>query len=419
MTPLELAARFGTALGLGLLLGFERERTKPANEERFAGARTFALFCLLGAISTHLQLDLQIPWAMPAAFGAVASIVLASYVMTARAGDVGATTEVSALLTFAIGALCGAGEEALATAVAVGALLMLSIKPWSRELAQNIEAADVEAVVKFAVITVIILPLLPSQTYGPEPLNVLNPYKVWLMVVLISGLNFASYVLVKVIGPEHGIGLTGLLGGLVSSTAVTLGFSQRSRAEPHLSPSLALGILIAWTIMFFRVVVAVALIDADLALRLAPAMGLLGAVGLILCAILLLSHRTDQKAQVASRANPFELGEAVKFGLVFAAVTLMTKAAQVYLGSGGLYLAGALAGLTDVDAISLSMASLAQAKPDTLAVAARTIVIATMSNTMAKAAMAISGGAPELRKRIAPFAAILLMTGIGAALLVG
>lgn len=418
MTPIELATSFGTALGLGLLLGFERERAQGTGAEGFAGARTFALISLLGALSTHLQLHLQMAWLVPVAFIGVTLIALASYVVTARQGDLGATTEVSALLTFAIGALCLAGESALATALAVCALLLLSIKSWSQETAKHIEAADIEAILKFSIITVIVLPLLPDHAYGPEPMNVLNPYKIWLMVVLISGLNFASYVLVKVLGQEHGIPVTGILGGLVSSTAVTLGFSQRSRHEPGRSASFALGILVAWTIMFFRVLIAVAVINPDLARRLGLGLGIMGAVSVLSCAFLYTRRGEDEKGSVTSGSNPFELGEAVKFGLLFGLVTVAAKAAQVYLGSAGLYIAGAVAGLTDVDAIALSMANLAS-QPDMLGVAARTILIAILANTMTKTSMAASVGSPELRRKILPLATLLLLAGAGAVLIVG
>jgi len=418
VTPIELAARFGTALGLGLLLGFERQRKQKPDQEQFAGARTFALVSLLGATATYLQLSLQLAWALPIAFLGVAGLTLASFIITSQKGDVGATTEVSALLTFAIGALCAAGESGLATAIAVCALLLLSIKAWSVETAQHIETADIEAVLKFAIITVIVLPLLPNQAYGPEPMNVLNPYKVWLMVVLISGLNFASYVLVKVLGQEHGIPVTGVLGGLVSSTAVTLGFSQRSRHEPERSSSFALGILVAWTIMFFRVLIAVAVINPDLARRLGMGIGIMGAVSLLSCAFLYTRRESGEKASVKSGSNPFELGEAVKFGLLFGLVTVVAKAAQVYLGSAGLYIAGAVAGLTDVDAIALSMANLAS-QADMVGVAARTILIAIMANTLTKTSMAASVGSPELRHRILPLAALLMASGVGAVFLVG
>ncbi len=305
----------------------------------------------------------------------------------------------------------------LATAIAVGALLMLSIKEWSHSIATRVEAADVEATLKFAIVTVIILPLLPNATFGPEPLNVLNPWKVWLMVVLISALNFASYVLAKVLGPD-GIGVTGIPGGLVSSTAVTLGFSQRSRHEPQLSSWFALGILVAWTMMFFRVLIAVSVISADLGRRLAPGILILGLVSLAVCAALFVRHKSSDRGSVKSGSNPFELGEAIKFGLLFGVVTLFAKVAQVYLGSAGLYLAGAVAGLTDVDAISLSMANLPDLHPESLGVAARTILIAVMANTLTKTGVVISVDAPGLRERLLPAALLLVIAGIGAAFLV-
>ena len=251
-------------------------------------------------------------------------------------------------------------------------------------------------------------------------MNVLNPYKVWLMVVLISGLNFVSYVLVKVLGAEHGIGVTGLLGGLVSSTAVTLGFFQRSRHEPQLAASFAQAILMAWTVMFVRVLVAVALINVELARRLALGVGIMGTVSLLSCAYLFINRaKLAETANVKTGTNPFELGEAVKFGLIFGLVTLIAKAAEVYLGSAGLYLAGAVAGLTDVDAIALSMANLVDQKTDLATVAARTILIAIMANTVAKTSMAASVGAPELRARILPFAGLLLASGVVAAVVLG
>lgn len=419
MTPIELATSFGTALGLGLLLGFERQRKQRPEEEQFAGARTFALVSLLGAASTYLQIHLQIPWVMPATFLVVGGIALAAYVVTARDGDVGATTEMSALLTFAIGALCAAGEMGLATGLAVCALLLLAMKDWSIETAKHIEPADIEAVLKFSIITVIVLPLLPDHAYGPEPLNVLNPYKVWLMVVLISGINFASYVLVKVMGQEHGIPLTGILGGLASSTALTLGFSQRSRHEPQHASSFALGILIAWTVMFLRILVAVAVINKALAERLALGVGVLVVVSLVSCAFLFTRRKSGEKGTVSSGNNPFELGEAMKFGMLFAVVTFAAKAAEVYFGSAGLYIAGAVAGLSDVDPIALSMANLVDQKPDMLGVAARAVLIAMMANTLAKASLAASVGAPELRRSILPLAFLLLLSGVGAAVLIG
>jgi uncharacterized membrane protein (DUF4010 family) len=415
---LQLAFRFAVALGLGVLLGLERQRTYT-REEGFAGVRTFALIALLGAITAFLQSALDLNWLAAAAFAAVALLILVSYAITAQRGDIGITTEVTALLTFLLGGLAVWGHVGLAAAVAVASLLLLSLRDWLHRLAARIESSDVEATLKFAIITLIILPLLPNQNFGPPPLDVLNPYKIWLMVVLISGLNFISYILVKVMGQEHGLGLTGLLGGLVSSTAVTLGFSQRSKQEPALAPAFALGILVAWTVMFFRVVIEVGVVNFALATRLALGVGLMGGVNLLICLFLWRRNRTRETGTVSSGHNPFELGEAIKFGLLFGAITFAAKAAEVYLGAAGLYLAGAVAGLSDVDAISLSMANLAAANPSGAGVAARTVIIAVLSNTLVKSGMIVSLAAPALRRVMLPSTGLLLVAGAAAAFLVG
>lgn len=407
--PLALALRFGAALGLGVLLGLERERSKT--ESSFAGVRTFALIALAGGIAGFLDFSLARPWLALGVFAVTSGLVIVSYAVTAQRGEFGITTEMSALLAFLLGFLCVAGHVLPAAALAVASGGVLALKEWLHRLAGRIASADVEATLKFAIVSIIILPLVPDQNFGPAPLDVINPYKIWLMVVLISGLNFASYLLVKVVGAEHGIGLTGLLGGLVSSTAVTLGFAQRSRQEPQQAGSLALGILVAWTVMFFRVVILVAAVHRGLAVPVGVSMAAFGIPSLAICWILWRRQRTAETATVSAGENPFELGEAIRFGLLFGVITFVAKAAQVYLGEAGLYLAGAIAGLTDVDAIALSMAQLAQSDASNAEAAARTIVIAVASNTLFKAGMVAFLGAPTLRRIILAAAGVLLLAG--------
>jgi uncharacterized membrane protein (DUF4010 family) len=234
------------------------------------------------------------------------------------------------------------------------------------------------------------------------------------MVVLIAGLNFLGYVLVKVLGNEHGLALTGILGGLVSSTAVTLSFSQRSRREPEMSSAFVLAIVIAWTIMFLRVVIMVGIINRALAASLAVALGCMALAGLLVC-LALWRRRAHETGVVAAGANPFELGEAIKFGLLFGIVTIVAKAAEVYLGATGLYLEGAVAGATDVDAIALSMANRATTTPESIKIAAYTIVIAVISNTLVKAGMVAFMGAPAMRRTIVLVTLILLIAAaVGA-----
>jgi uncharacterized membrane protein (DUF4010 family) len=408
MFDLDLALRFGVALGLGLVLGLERER-RPDAELLFGGVRTFALIALLGAVGAFMERELNQGWLVLTAFIALSALVIVSYATTAARGEFGITTEVTALLAFIVGALCGWEKIEVASVVAVVCLLLLSLKDFLHGLARCVELADVEATLKFAVISVIILPLLPNETFGPPPLDVINPYKIWLMVVLIAGLNFLGYLLVKVLGNEHGLVLTGILGGLVSSTAVTLSFSQRSRHEPAMSSAFVLAIVIAWTIMFLRVVVEVGVINRALAASLALALGCMAAAGLLVSLVLWRRSRARETGVVTVGANPFELSEAIKFGLLFGIVTVVAKAAEAYLGATGLYLAGAVAGATDVDAIALSMANRTATTPESIQTATYTIVIAVISNTLVKTGMAVFMGAPAIRRTIVLVTLILFI----------
>ena len=411
MDQLDLALRFGSALGLGVLLGLERERSK-SKDHSFAGVRTIGLIALAGALAAYFDALLGLPWLALSLFAAVVLLVVVSYAVTALRGELGITTEVTALLAFLLGWLCMRDHIALAASLAVASALVLALKDWLHRLAQRIESRDVEATLKFAIVTLIILPLVPNEQFGPAPFDVLNPQQIWLMVVLISAVNFASYILVKVVGPEHGFGVTGLLGGLVSSTAVSLGFAQRSRKQPEHSPALALGILLAWTVMFVRVLIIVAIVNLALARQLLPVMSGLALASLVLCYGLWRGRaRSPDTADVKAGENPFELWRAIQFGLAFAVVMFAARAAEVYLGETGLYLAGAVAGLTDVDAITLSMANLAKADATRLGAAAITVVIATGANTLVKTGMALALGAPALKRLVGGAALVLLAVG--------
>src|SRR5262245_32412181 len=416
MDIVELATHFGAAIGLGVLIGLERQRSM--GDEQGAGVRTFALIALAGAVAGYLDVVLGLSGLALALFVAVATLIIAFYVISALRGDIGITTESSALLCFMLGLLCVQGHIQLAAAVGVAMVLLLALRDWLHQLARRIEPADVEATLKFATVSLIILPLVPNHNYGPPPLDVLNPYKIWLMVVLISGLNFVSYLLVKTMGANQGIGIAGLLGGLVSSTAVTLGFSQRSRQSGADAAALALGITLAWTVMFLRVVIMSLVISRPLGIRLAAAMGLLCAVSLGACYWLWRRRQNVERGKVEAGNNPFELGEAVKFGLLFGVVVLAAKAAEVYLGETGLYLAAAVAGLTDVDAITLAMANLAHADATQTGVAARAILIAALANTLVKSGMTITLGSPQLRALTLPISCALVAAGVVAAFLI-
>lgn len=416
MTNVELFYRFGIALALGLLVGLEREYSyaDEGQERLFGGARTFPLIALTGCAAAMIA-DTVTPWFLPVAFVAVSGLVLAAYVAMAAKGDIGLTTEITSLVAFLCGALAYWNYLLLATAVAVAATALLSLKDALHNLAKHISQQDIYATLKFAIITVIILPLLPDCTYGP--LDVLNPRQIWLMVVFISGISFVGYVLIKVVGPRQGIGLTGLLGGLVSSTAVTISFSRRSQNEAHLARPFTLAIIIASTTMFIRVLFEVAVLNPALARVLSIPLLSAAGVGLAACVYLWFAERTGERGEVAV-SNPFELSPAIKFGLLFAAILFISKAAQVYFGNIGVYLSSLVAGLTDVDAITLSMSRLASEAAVPQVTAARAIVLAAMSNTGVKAGIMAIMGTSSLRRYALPIFGLVLITGVTVAFLV-
>ncbi len=410
MQHTELMLRFGIALLIGVLIGLEREFARLREEVKsFAGVRTFPLIALLGCSAALLT---ELTGAVT--FGIVASqlavLIAIAYAFDAREGRVGVTTEVAAMVVFVCGALCYWDHLDLAAALAVVTFGFLTLKPQLHGLAQRISSEDLYATLKFAIISLIVLPVLPNQTYGPPPFDAFNPYKTWLMVVFISGISFLGYLLIKIIGSRRGIGLTGHLGGLVSSTAVTLSFSEHSQDHPELARPFALAITLAWTMMFGRIVVEVAVLNRALLSILWLPMGAAMVAGLLFCVFYYFVQRTGQGSDM-ELANPFELGTAIKFGLLYAVILVIAKAAQFYFQEAGLYAEAALAGLADVDAITLSMAELAGAQGDiATSTAARAVVLAVISNTIVKGGIALSVGSKTLRQALLPPFVVMLVT---------
>jgi len=418
MEQTALFYRFGVALAIGFLIGLQREYAYGGpGKEIFAGERTFALMGLVGCTAAMAADVLGSPWAFVGIIIPMGALIAVSYFVSAWRGEVGLTTETAALVTIVAGALCYWDHLALAVAIAVATTVLLSLKMEMDIFIRRITREDIYATLKFAVITAIVLPVLPNQSFGPPPLDVLNPYKIWLMVVFISGISFLGYVLVKVVGSRQGIGLTGLLGGLVSSTAVTLSFSQRSEQELELAKPFALAITVAWTVMFSRVVVEVAALNMPLLGELWLPMAASAAAGLAYCGYLYFSQRTDEEGEV-DFSNPFELGPAVKFGLIYGVILVVSKAAQTYLGDTGLYLSSIVAGLTDVDAITLSVAELSRDTGNlSLNTGAQAIVLAAMSNTAVKGGIVLSSGSSALRRALLPGFLLMLVAGISVAFL--
>lgn len=412
LPDLGVLSEFATALLIGVLVGVEREKRKlEEGDQGIAGLRTFILVALIGAVAGYLAEVAALPWLVVAAVIAVAGPVTAGYVTLARVrpDSLGLTTELAAIAVCLLGAMTMLGHRELAIGLGVVIAAVLAYKQPLHGLVAKLGWDDVYAGVRLLIASFIVLPLLPDRPL--DPWAALNPYKLWLLVILISSLSLVGYVATRWLGSGRGTVLTGITGGLVSSTAVTLSFAKRGRDEPQAAAALACGILIAWAVMFGRILGLVLAVNRELLWPLLPPMLAMGAVALIGCWLLYRhSGKAEGKEDVPLR-NPFSLTAAVKFGLLFAAVLLLVKVAQLYLPDGGVYILAALAGLTDVDAITLSMADYARSNPTS--VAALAVVIAAVSNTLVKCAMVTSLGGPALRRPV--LLATLAITLAGAA----
>lgn len=418
MTMNDLLYRFGVAVGIGFLIGLQREFASGGKDAtpQFAGVRTFTLLGLAGATAAYAADLMGSAWGLVGALALVGALLVTSYWVTARSGDVGMTTEVAAVIVFLAGVLSYHRQVEVAVAIGVVLLLVLSLKVELHRFARRLTREDLIAVIKFGVITAIILPVLPNRGLGPPPFDVLNPHRVWLMVVLISGLNFLGYGLAKVVGPRQGIGLIGLLGGMASSTAVTLTFTQRSTSSGAAPLARAFGaaVVVAWAVMFVRVLAEVAITYRPL-LRYLWLPIVAAAAAAFLYSIVVYRRVDDETEDTAPVVgNPFELGPAIKFGLLYAAILLVARLAQQYLGAGGIFASSVVAGLADVDAITLTMAELGRTGEVELATAGRAVTLAALANTFVKALIVVIGGTAALKRSVLPGFGLIVLAGLVA-----
>jgi uncharacterized membrane protein (DUF4010 family) len=410
--------RFGAALLIGALIGLEREFIQQrSGDPDFAGIRTFSLITLLGAAAAYLSNQFGILLFVVTYLGMVLLIWASHLGDIYRGESEGITTEVVALIAPLLGGMVIWDLPELAAALGVISALVLALKPTLHGLARRMSPTDLRATLEFALISAVVLPILPNEHYGP--FDILNPREIWLLVVLVSAISFFGYVLMKVLGAERGLGIVGLLGGLVSSTAVTLSFSGRSKDTPKLSQMLAMGIVLASGVLFPRVLVEIWAVNADLLPLVAGPIVAMLAVGLIGAALAYRSRR-GESSQVDSGVdlrNPLKLTTAVGFGLLFAVLLLIVRGASEIFGDAGVYLASAIAGLADVDAITLSASELAAKGQMQPRVAANAILLAVLMNTGFKAGAAAVIGSPELRRTVLRVMILVWLTGIVTAIL--
>ncbi|MCL4807016.1 MAG: DUF4010 domain-containing protein [Thermoanaerobaculia bacterium] len=415
---------FALALLIGALIGIERE--KRMAEEGGVGAhglRTFILYAELGALGGFLAIRLASPWILVATLAAVVASVVAGYVQESRARSesIGLTTEAAALVVSLLGALVTLGYPALAGVLGIATAATLAYKDPLHTLIRKLGWPDVYAGLRLLVATFIVLPFLPNRAV--DPWGALNPYSLWKLVLLISALSLVGYAATRLLGADKGAALTGLTGGLASSTAVTLSFARRSREEGENAPAAALasGILVAWAVMFARVLVEVLVVNRDLVGRVAVPFSAMGLAALAAAAYFFWQGARDrrvapQAAPGVPLTNPFSLTSAAKFAAFFALVLLVVKLAQGRLPGAGVYVVAALAGLTDVDAITLSMAQYARTGSPEVAVTA--IVVAALSNTLTKCVLVAVLGGASLRKPVLVATGAVIAAG-AVALLAG
>lgn len=377
------------ALAIGLLIGMERgwqTRLTPEGSE-FAGIRTFGLIGLLGGLWGVLAQQFGM-LLLGFGFVGLTILVIAAHVSSLRSSrDYGATTIVAALVTFSLGAMAVLGYKTVAAASAVIVTTLLGLKPVLHRWLERLEREELFAVLKLLLISVVLLPVLPDRGYGPW--LALNPFVLWWMVVLIAGVSSVGYFAIKAAGPAAGTLLTALAGGLTSSTAVALSFARLAQRTPAMQTLLSAGILLASATMFPRILVEVAVVNHRLLWVLAWPLLVMMAL-MAIAGLWLWRRQRSMTLTEVPLSNPFELGMALKFGLLLTVLMLLSAAARQWLGAKGIYALAAASGLADVDAITLSLARLASSGVNDgldLGVAARGIVIAATVNTLVKAAM--------------------------------
>lgn len=399
MIELENFKLLGIALAIGLLIGLERGwRTRELNEGmRVAGLRTYGMISLLGGLSGILAQQVD-TYFIGFVFLGLTSVLLLAYGKSLdKFKDFSITGTIAMLTTFTLGALTVYGHITLAAASAVVITSLLGFKPLLHGWLKKLEQHELHATLKLLLISVVMLPILPDQDYGPWA--AFNPYQIWWMIVLITGISYLGYFAIKIGGNQHGPVLTGALGGLVSSTAVTLNLSKLSTQYPDMENVPAAGILTACATMFARTLLLTSLMNPALFLALSPALLVMSIFTYLVAFLLWRNSQGFRVIEEITLENPFQLGMALKFGAFLVVIMLLSKLLTVYFGDMGTYFLAAASGLADVDPITLSMSKMSNDGLN-VHVAAQAILIAVSVNSGIKGVFSWVIGGPALALRV-------------------
>jgi uncharacterized membrane protein (DUF4010 family) len=399
MLELTILERMLVALALGALVGLEREyATHKHHGYSFAGIRTFPLIALMGALAAYFGEVISI-WILIISIAVLGIIIVIAYFTFSEHSRhiAGATSEIAGFLIFFIGILCYHNEINLAIILTVVMTVILYARSFLHHLAEKISKQEMADTIKFAVIAFVILPLLPNKAYGPY--EVFNPYNIWLTVVLVSGVSFVGYIALKWLG-DKGIALAGLMGGLASSTALTVGFSQRSKNELTIYRALALGVILANIVAMGRVIFWAGIINKNLLPHIIIVFSILMGISLAFSYWLWkTSIKTHGHVELTS---PFTLGPALKFALFFTTILALTKIASVYLSNSGFYVLSTLSGFADVDSITISISQLSK-NGLALEVAENGIILGVIANLFTKGGIAYFIGGKKFARIIIGF----------------
>ena len=393
----ELFTIFAISLLLGAFIGLERER----RERRPLGIRSFTLIAGVGTTTALVGDQTGMVWLVPAAFLVLGALLVIGHVGYLDKGRRGLTTELAAMMTFGLGIMVYIDMMEVAIALGVVTAALLHFKPQLHALAERAGEKDIYAMVQFGLVAFVILPVLPNETYGPY--DVLNPYNVWLMVVLVSAINLVGYVSYKMVGRRRGGALAGLLGGLISSTATTFSFSRRARESASFTYPATLAIILASAVTVPRMAIEIAIVNQAFLADAWPSLLIVFLASLIPFAIYWFGSDRDPDfdAEAPEVKNPVQIGAALIFGALYGLAIFLLSAAEFYYGEAGIYVISALSGPAGVDAITLSTARLVGEGRVMAAEGVNVVIIAYLSNLAAKGALASLVGSRRLGKAIA------------------
>lgn len=394
------------SLGIGILIGLERQRRGKG--ELVAGVRTFTLVCLFGLVSAFISEIFGSNLPTLIAFFATCSLTVCAYVIRAmKTKFLGITTEIAFILTFLIGLLIYYDKYPYFLSVTMGILLtfILVSKESLHKFARGLKRKEIRDAVIFGMITFVILPILPNYTV--DPFNALNPYLIWLSLVFVLSISFVGYIAMKIFGTKKGLALTGLFGGLASSTSVAIVMAENVRRDRKLLKSATFAVVVASTTMFLRTVVVSSFFNTTVALGLIVPLCLIATLGY--SSSYFIWKKIKKSKKTINIGSPLTLTPALKFALFFMLILLVSKLGKIYFGQMGIYFIALLAGLVEVDAITISLSSLTNLQPT---VAINGIIIACLANTFSKWFLVNWIGTRKISMEVGKIFAVLLLVGI-------